>query len=155
MESVFDYGGGDGHSLKAHIDAGYLKSYGYGEISDTAIPLARGILPGDCAIYDLKSDAVERTFDLVYSRAVLVTVPPDEVEEVYRRISSIAAVYVFMQEAFYYPAPRGHNFNHTPWEYFDRHAFEIVWMRYLLIRKLDGSLQHPGQGYELLMRRAT
>ena len=154
IESVFDYGGGDGHSLRAHIDAGYLKAYGYGEVSDTAIRLARDILPTDCPIYDLKSEPIQGRFDLAYTRAVLVTVRPDEVDEFYTRISSVARSYVFMQEAFYYPEPKGHNFNHTPWEYFDRNGFDVVWMRYQLLRKSDGSLRHPGQGYELLMRRS-
>lgn len=152
-ESVFDYGGGDGHSLKRHIDAGYLKDYGYGEISQSAIDLARKILPGDCKIYDLRRDEISGQYDMVYTRAVIVAVSPNAIEKVYNDILRVSKNYVFMQEAYYYPDPVGRNFNHRPWEFFTRNGFEIIWMKYQIIIRRDGTIRHPGQGYDLLLRK--
>ena len=156
ISSVFDYGGGDGHSLKAHIDSGYLDRFGYGEISDVAIDMARKVLPDQCRIYDLKKkEKVAEKYELVYTRAVIICVNPKSIEKVYNDILKMEPKYIFMQEAYYYPEPKGANFNHEPWIFFFNHNYQIEWMKYQIIVRKDGSIRHPGQGYDLLLMRNT
>lgn len=153
ISSIFDYGGGIGLSLKTHIDTDHYQKFGYGEISDVSIGMAREILPNDCKIYDLKKINTFENYDLVYTRAVIVCVHPKSIEKVYRDILKMNPKYIFMQEAYYYPEPKGANFNHKPWEYFYYHGYDIVFMKYQIIYNRDGSIRHPGQGYNLLLKK--
>lgn len=113
IKTIFELGTNRGLNLDALATLlPHAERFGI-EINDYAANIARRRHPNivSGSITD-ESFKIEREFDLVFTKTVLIHITPDKLQEIYKQIARIAHRYVLMVE-YYNPSPieviyRGH-----------------------------------------------